>query len=133
MPLRSCAPRSSSSKRLPTKSSRAFSDDHAVGHSDALQPRRKVRRLTYDCLLLRSTRSDQIAYHHQSRCDADTRLEGRIGLQITYSSHQLQPRADGSLCVILVRLRIAEIHQDPIPHVLRYEAAEALTVSATHF
>ena len=43
-----------------------------------------------------------------------------------YSSDQLQPCAHGSLCVVLVRLRIAEVDQHAVAHVLRYEAAEAL-------
>ena len=38
---------------------------------------------------------------------------------------QLQPRAHGSLGVILVGLRIAEVDEDAVAHVLRYEAAEA--------
>ena len=39
---------------------------------------------------------------------------------------QLQPCAHGSLCVVLVGLRIPEVNQNSIAHVLRYEAAEAL-------
>ena len=46
-------------------------------------------------------------------------------LQTTYRSDQLQPRAHGSLCVILVGLGIAEVDQHPVAHVFRYEAAEA--------
>ena len=42
------------------------------------------------------------------------------------AADQLQPRSHGSLCVVLMGLRIAEVDQDPIAHVLRYEAAEAL-------
>ena len=48
-----------------------------------------------------------------------------MGLQITYSSHQLQPCAHGPLCVVLVRLGIAEVDQDPVAHVLRDVTAEA--------
>ena len=43
-----------------------------------------------------------------------------------YCSDQLQPRAHSPLCVVLVGLRIAEVDQDPIAHVLRDEPAEAL-------
>ena len=39
---------------------------------------------------------------------------------------QFSPCAHGSLCVVLVGLGVTEIHQDAVPHVLRYEAAEAL-------
>ena len=106
--------------------SRAFGNHDAVRLRNALQARRKVRRLAYDGLLLRSARPDQVADDHQSRCDADTRLQGRVGLQSTYSSDQLQPCAHGPLCVVLVGLRIAEVDQHPVAHVLRYEAAEAL-------
>ena len=49
-----------------------------------------------------------------------------MGLQAAYCSDQLQPCAHGSLCVVLVRLRIAEVDEDPVAHVLRYEATEAL-------
>ena len=49
-----------------------------------------------------------------------------MGLQSTHSSDQLQPRAHGPLCVVLVGLRIPEVDQHPVAHVLRYEAAEAL-------
>jgi len=36
------------------------------------------------------------------------------------------PRAHGSFCVVLVRLRIPKIHEDPVAQVLRNKAAEAL-------
>jgi hypothetical protein len=49
-----------------------------------------------------------------------------VGLQITYRSNQLQPCPYSPICVILVCLRITEVNQDPVAHVLRYEAAEAL-------
>ena len=39
---------------------------------------------------------------------------------------QLQPCAHGPLGVVLVGLRIAEVDQHPVAHVLRDEAAEAL-------
>ena len=49
-----------------------------------------------------------------------------MGLQSTYCGHQLQPCAHGPLRVVLVGLRIAEVDQDAVAHVLRHEAAEAL-------
>ena len=49
-----------------------------------------------------------------------------MGLQIAYCSDQLQPRPDGSFSFVLVRLRVTEVNQDPIAHVLRYEPAEAV-------
>ena len=44
----------------------------------------------------------------------------------TYSSHQLQPRAHGTFCVVLVGLGVAEVDQNTIAHVLRDEPTEAL-------
>ena len=52
----------------------ALRNDDAVRLRNALQARRKVRRLANDGLLLRSARADQVADDHQARCDADTRL-----------------------------------------------------------
>jgi hypothetical protein len=70
-------------------------------------------------------RADQVADDHEASCDADARLEGHAGLQATHGSDQLQPCAHGAFCVVLMRLRISEIHKDTIAHVLRDEAAEA--------
>src|SRR6202042_2232174 len=104
----------------------ALRNNHTVRLRNALQACRKVGRLANDCLLLRSTRPNQIADYHQSRCDTDTGLQGRVGLQSTYSSDQLQPCAHGSFCVILVSLWVAKVDEDPIAHVLRHEPAEPL-------
>ena len=98
----------------------------AVRLCNALQTSGKVRRLAHDAALLRLARADQVADDHQPRGDADTGLQRRVSLQLADSSHQLQACSDGPLCIVLVRLRIAEIDQNPIAHVLRYEAAEAL-------
>ena len=51
---------------------------------------------------------------------------GAAGLQPADRSDQLQPRPYRPLGIILVRLRIAEIHEHAVAHVLRYEPAEAL-------
>jgi hypothetical protein len=109
------------------KLSRATSDDDRVGLSNALQACSKVRRLAYDCLLLRSARAYQVADDNQSGRDADARLEGRVGLQATYCGDQLQSRADCPLCVVLVGLRIAEVNQNPVAYVLRPALTAALS------
>ena len=48
MPLRSFAPRSSSSNRLPSEFAGTFGNDDTVWLRNALQARSKVRRLAYD-------------------------------------------------------------------------------------
>ncbi len=66
---------------------------NSVGLRNALQARGKVRRLADDCLFLRSTRTNQVANHHHSGCNADARLKNSVGLQIAYRSDQFQPTA----------------------------------------
>jgi class 3 adenylate cyclase len=58
----------------------ALRNDHAVRLRNALQARRKVRRLPNDGLLLGSARSDQITDDHQPCCDVvgSTALSARM-------------------------------------------------------
>ena len=51
---------------------------------------------------------------------------GSVGLQMRHRRDQLQPRAHRPLGVVLMGLRIAEVHQHAVAHVLRHEPAEAL-------
>jgi hypothetical protein len=48
-----------------------------------------------------------------------------MALQIAYCSDQLQPRAYCPLRVVFMRLRIPEVDQDTVAHILRHKAAEA--------
>jgi hypothetical protein len=91
MPLSSCAPRSSSFKQIAEQPSRALADDHHVRLSDALQARRKVRRLADDRLLLCSTRADQITDHDQPDRDADPGSQRGARLEAGYRRDQLSP------------------------------------------
>jgi len=76
-------------------------------------------------LLLRSTPSDEVADHHHSGCNADTRLEGGVRLQVADRRDQFEPCAYGLLGVVFVRLRVSEIDEDTIAHVLRHEPTKA--------
>jgi hypothetical protein len=111
----------------------ARGNDHAVRLRNALQARRKIRRLTYDGLLLGSAGADQVADDYEARSDADARLEGRLGLQGTYSSHQLQARSDSPFRIVLVRLRIPKVDEDTSPMYFATKPSRRPTVSATHF
>ena len=133
MPLRSLCPEVFKLEEIAEKLSRALGDDHRVRLGNALQARRKVRRLADDAALLRLTRSDQVADHDQPGRNADTGLQRSAGLQRTHRCDQLQPRPHRPLGVVLMRLRIAEVDEHAVAHVLRHEPAEARTVSATHF
>ena len=126
MPLRSLCAEVLKLEQIAEELPRALSDDDAVRLCNALQARRKVRRLADDRLLLSRTRSDQVADDHQPGRDADAGLQGSAGLQRSHGCDQLQPRSHRPLGVVLMRLRIAEIDEHPVAHVLRHEPAEAL-------
>jgi hypothetical protein len=77
---------------------------------------------------LRRALSDKVADHNDPRGDADADLE-------IFVRPRFEPRDDGRdveagpnrpLGVVLMGLRIAEIYEDAVAHVLRYEPAEAL-------
>ena len=97
-------------KQITEKFSRGLGNDHHVRLGDALQARRQVRRLADDAALLSLPRSDQVADHDQAGRNADTGLQGSIRFERTDGIDQLQSRPHGPLRIILVSLRIAEIH-----------------------
>ena len=90
-----------------------------------LQPGGEVRRLADDRVLLRGTLADQIADHDQPGGDADPHAQS---LSRRQSADRLDEREAGAhrpLGVVLVRLRVAEIDQHPVAHVLGDKAVEA--------
>jgi hypothetical protein len=105
---------------------RILSEDDRVRLSDALQTCCEVGCLADDATLLRLSRSDQVANHDEPGRDADTGLQRDSGPQCVHRCDQLQRRAHRPFGIVLVRLRIAEVHKHTIPHVLRYEPAKAL-------
>ena len=58
--------------------SRSFGDDQHVGFGNPLQARCKVGCFANDAVLLRFTRSDQIADHDQAGRDADPGLQSSV-------------------------------------------------------
>ena len=126
MPLTSLAPRSCKLEQIAEQFSCALSDDDGVRLGNALQTRRKVRRLADDCLLLSRTRSDQVADDDEPGGDADAGLQRSAGSSAPLTAcDQLQPRPYRPLGIVLMGLRIAEIHEHAVAHVLRHEPAEA--------
>jgi len=112
-------------EQVPEKSSCAVGNDDRIRLGDPLQARREVRRLADDAAFLRVPRSDQVADDDQAGRNADTRLQRGVCLQAGHRGDQIQPRAYSLLSVVLMRLRIAEIHKDAVSHVFRDEPAEA--------
>ena len=107
---------------------RAFGDDNAVGLGDPLQPRGKVWRAADDFTLLRLSRAQQIADDHDPGCDSHAHMQRRAGggLQHRRSLDDGEPRPHRTLSVMLVRLRIAEIAEHAVAHVLGDEPSAAL-------
>jgi hypothetical protein len=112
-------------KQIAEKPSRALGDDDHIRLGDALQARREVRRFTNDAALLRVPRSDQIAHDDQPGRNADTGLQRSTRLEPGYCRNQLQSRPDRSLGIILMRLRITEVHKHTVAQIFRHKAVEA--------
>ena len=90
-----------------------------------MQPRREVWRLAHHRLLLSRTRPDQVADHDDPCRNPDTGLQRSVRLEPGYRRDQLQPRPHCPLGVVLMGLRIAEVHEDTVAHVFRDEPIEA--------
>ena len=103
----------------------ALGDDDRVRLGNALADAPQGSASRRRPLLLSLTRSDQIADDDESGCNADTGLQRSVGLERTDRCNQLQSGPYRPLGVVLVGLRVAEIHQHAIAHVLRHEPAEA--------
>jgi hypothetical protein len=90
-----------------------------------LQSRGYIGRVANHPPLLRFPFTDEIANDHQSSRDPHSNLEGcNMGnLQLWNCFDQRQPAQYRPFCVILVRVRVAEICKYPIAHVLRDEPA----------
>ena len=92
MPLRSLAPRSSSSNRLP--SSRRVPSAMTTMFGSAMPCRRAARFGVSPTIasLLRRTRTDQVTDHDQPGRNSDTGLQWSARLERGYRRDQLQPR-----------------------------------------
>ena len=107
---------------------RAPADDDAPGRGERLEAGGEIGRLADHRLLLRRTLADQLADHHQPRGDADPCREGPAfaDAELRDRRDQFQPGAHRPLHLVLVRLRIAEVGEHAVAHVLRDMAAPAL-------
>ena len=86
-----------------------------------MQSCRQVRRLADHRRLLRRALADEIAHHHQTRCDAHPRAQRlfRWRRQPGDRCGNGEPGPHRPLGLVLVRPRPAEIGQHPIAHELR--------------
>ena len=104
---------------------RRFGDDERVRRGQRLQPGGEVRRLADDPALLRGALADQIADHGEPGGDAEPHAQILPRRQSADRLDHRQPGAHRPLGIVLMRLRIAEIDQHPVAHVLGDKAVEA--------
>ena len=106
-------------------------DDHRVGQGNPLEASCDVRRLPQRQLLLSATRPD-LADHHETRVNAnahgqpDTLLVFQPRIQGPDGLDDLASRTDRPLGIILVRLGVAEVDQQPVPEILGDPPLKAL-------
>ena len=101
------------------------------GRGQGLQPGGEVRRLADDPALLCGTLADQIADHGEPGGDAEPHAQILARRQSADRLDHRQPGAHRPLGIVLMRLRIAEIDQHPVAHVLGDKAVEAADRLAT--
>ena len=102
---------------MPEKPPRAFADNDRVRLGEGLEAGGKVRGLADDARGL-------IAHHDHSGRDADPHLLRSTRLQSGDRRNELESRPDRLLRIVFVSVRIAEVHQDPIAHILGDVPAE---------
>ena len=101
---------------------------HGARLGQRLEASGKVGRLADDRLLLGRARADEVADHDEPGRDPDAHLQGDAGggVELRHRLDQGKPGADRALGIMLVGLRIAEIGEHAVAHVLGDEAAVAL-------
>ena len=111
---------------------RGGADQHATRRRQPLQARRDVGRFPQRERLLAQPAA-HLAHHHQAGVDAHPHRQPgprrqpplQAPRQAAHRLRDPQPGADRPLGVVLVRRRIAEVHQQPVAQVLRHVAVEA--------
>jgi hypothetical protein len=98
----------------------AIRDHHSAGCSRLLQPRRQIRRFAHYRFFAGGAVADEVPHDHKTAGDAGPcaeRLAGRRG-QLADHLGNCQASPHGTLGLVLVRLRPAEIGQHAIAHEL---------------
>ena len=96
---------------------RAGTDDDAIRRRLGLQPRGEVWCLADDVDLLGLALADQLADQHLAGGDADAHAELDVAerAQARDVAHDVKRGTNGAFGIVLVRLWVAEIRQDPSP------------------
>lgn len=103
---------------------RRVGDDDGVGSGERLQARGEIGRLADYRLLLRRPGAEQVADDDEPGGDAEPHLEALGNLEPADGVDDGETRTHRLLGILLVRLRIAEIGEDAVAHVLGDKPAE---------
>ena len=104
---------------------RCLANDQCVRAGQRLQPGGKVGGLTDDPALLRRAFADQVADHGEPRGDAEPHAQILAPRQLANRRDYRQAGPHRPLGIVLMRLRVAEIDQHPVAHVLGDKPIEA--------
>ena len=107
---------------------RACGDYDAAWFRQGLQACRKVGRLTHDTALVGFAGTDKIAHNDEAcgNADAHTQTPARCSRHRPRGRHNLQTGTNRPLGVILMRLRVTEVGQYSVAHILGDKAIEAV-------
>jgi len=97
---------------------RAGGDDRGVRGYHALQASGEVRSPPDDDLLLCRILSDSIPGDDHARCNSNPHLQ-RLSIweqKLAHLCHELEAGPNGPFSIVLVRLRVAEIHKKTVAH-----------------
>jgi hypothetical protein len=114
-------------KQVSDEPARACRNHDLIGLGNGLQAGRQVRRLACDVVLRRPANPIDLADHRQPSCDPDANLS-RTAVRKREACNRIDRREsspDGTLGIVLMRLRVAEIRQGTIAHRAGNEPAEA--------
>jgi hypothetical protein len=103
---------------------RLWPDHDRAGFGKSLQAGSEVWRFAYHPALLSFAGGDQVADDDLPGANADADLQRLGSWELPDTVNQSQAGAYGLLGVVLVRLRITEVHQHAIAHVLGDKAIE---------
>jgi hypothetical protein len=102
-----------------------------VGYDQCARPGQRLQacgeiwRLPDHPALLRGTCADQIADHDKPAGDAEPHVQRLRRDEATHRFDHCEPGADRPLGIVLVRLGVAEVDQDPVAHILGDKPGEA--------
>src|SRR5262249_10858421 len=95
-----------------------------AGFSKALQAGGKVRRFAHNAALLSFAGGDQVTHDDLPGADANTHAQGLGRLKPPDGLNESKTSPHRLLDVVLVRLRVAKVHQHSVSHVLGNKAVE---------